>query len=114
MRVLGLNRCQVVSKLLFFSFKITACCFSRRYFYRDPLYNLEAIPGQSDKLARIIGHDLKLGRPQVIENLCANALVALIGLKSKCLVGLDRVCATILEFVGFQLVDQANAAALLS
>ena len=51
--------------------------------------------------------------PEVAEDLGADAVVALVGPEAELLVRLDRVVALLLELVGPQLVEQADAAPLL-
>ena len=51
---------------------------------------------------------------QLGQDLRADPVVALVGLEAQGLVGLDRVLALVLELVGHDLVDEADAAALLA
>ena len=54
-----------------------------------------------------------LDRPEVLEDLDADAVVAAVGLVAQGQVGLDGVHALVLKAVGLDLLDQADAAAFL-
>ena len=51
---------------------------------------------------------------QVAEDLSSNSVVAQVGSEAKAFVGFHRVEAGVLQGVGLELVDQANAPALLA
>ena len=51
--------------------------------------------------------------PEIAQHLDAHAVVPLVGLEAEPLVGFDRVEPLVLQFVGADLVRQADAAALL-
>ena len=79
-----------------------------------PILHLQAIAAQARNLARVIGDQPQAMDPQVAEDLGADAVVAQVGSKAKPFIGFHRVQSTILEAVGPQFINQADAPALLA
>src|SRR5260221_3241627 len=77
-------------------------------------HDLEAVAFEADELPRVVGEQTDLLHPELDQDLRADAVVALVGLEAERLVGLDRVLALVLELIGHQLVDETDAAPLLS
>ena len=80
---------------------------------RNPLHHIKAVTFQADDLLGVVGHEAHLPDPQVPEDLGPDAVVPQIRLEAQGLVGLHGVGALVLEFVGPEFVDQADAPALL-
>ncbi len=68
---------------------------------------------QAKDLLRVVRKDPDRGEPEVGEDLRADPVVAQVGWQPKALVGFDRVKAVLLQAIGAQLVEQANASPLL-
>ena len=78
------------------------------------LHDSQAEAFQAVDLAGVVGHHAQLRQAQVSQDLVADAVVAPVRLEAQVHVGLDGVHPLLhLELVGPQLVDQADAAALL-
>src|SRR5438093_2452676 len=85
----------------------------RAHLERDALDDLEAIPLDRDVLVGVVRQDADLPQPEVVEDLTANPVVAVIGLEAERLVRLDRVLSLVLELVGAELVAETDPAPLL-
>ena len=75
------------------------------------LDDLETEPAQGGVLLGGVGHQAQATSPEIGENLRTGAVVAGIGFKPEVEVRLHGVFPFVLEFVGAQLVEQADAAA---
>ena len=84
--------------------------YDDRYAFDD----LEAIAFETDDLAGVVCDQAQTARPQLRQDLCANAILAQVGIETQLLVGLDGIHALFLQRVGVDLVGQADAAALLA
>ena len=80
---------------------------------RDALDDLEPVAADRDVLGRVVGHQAHLAHAEVAQDLAADAVVADVGREAELLVGRDGVVALVLQLVGLQLVDEADAAPLL-
>ena len=80
---------------------------------RDLRADRQAVALEALDLLRVVGEDADRAEPEVDEDLGADAVVAQVRRQAEALVGLDRVEAVLLQAVGAQLVQQADAAALL-
>ena len=80
---------------------------------RHLLGDREPVALEPEDLLRVVGEDADAGQAEVAEDLGADAVVAQVGRQPELDVGVDRVEALLLELVGAQLVQQADAAALL-
>jgi hypothetical protein len=76
------------------------------------LDDLEAVAGDGVDLLGVVGEEAHLADAEVEEDLRAGAVLAEVGGQAELEVGLDGVGALVLEGVGLELVDQADAAAL--
>ena len=77
------------------------------------LDDLEPVAVDRDVLGRVVRHQAHLAHAEVAQDLAADAVVADVGREAELLVGRDGVVALVLQLVGLQLVDEADAAALL-
>ena len=73
----------------------------------------QAVALEAHDLLRVVGEQADRAEPEVHEDLGADAVVAQVGGQAELEVGVDGVEALLLEPVGAQLVQQADAAALL-
>ena len=81
---------------------------------RHPVFDLQAITTEACDFARVVGDQAQALDAQVAEDLSPHSVVAQIGSKAKAFIGFHRVEAGVLQGVGLELVDQANAPALLA
>ena len=81
---------------------------------RHPLHHLEPVAAHRPDLAGVVGEQPQLAHAQVVEDLGPHAVVAQVGREAQRQVGLDRVQAAVLQVVGLDLVDQADAAPFLA
>ena len=81
---------------------------------RDPFGNRDAVLLDRVDLARIIGHQPQADDAELFQHRLAMAVAALVGLEAEFMIGLHRVGAGILQPVGADLVDQADAAPFLA
>src|SRR5678815_1372227 len=102
-----------MAKLVALGLKIVAVLVRPARDQRDPLHDLKSVSIQSHQLARVVGHDLDGGEPEVAKDLRTDAIVAEIRCKTQPLVGRHRVGPRILQGVGAELVEQADASPLL-
>src|ERR1035437_6022307 len=65
------------------------------------------------QLARVVGEQADGREPEIDENLVADPPLPLVRAEAELQVGLDRVVAALLQLVGLELVEQADAASLL-
>ena len=70
--------------------------------------------GQGFDLARVVGHQTQGLDAHVLKHRQADCVITLIGRKAQTFVGLNGVSAAVLQLVGADLVQQANAAAFLT
>ena len=70
-------------------------------------------PVQALELARVVREHADRGQAEVGQDLVADAVVARVDREAQVQVRVDRVVAVLLQLVGAQLVEQADAAALL-
>ena len=104
---------QRMSHALLFCFQIAEVILVGCNLDRHVLYDFQAVGLQSDALHGVVGHEAHLVHAEVSQHLCAAAIVALVGLEAQAEVGIYRVVAFLLQFLGSEFVHQAYAAALL-
>ena len=80
---------------------------------RDLLADAQPVALQAVDLLGVVGEDPDRAQPEVDEDLGADAVLAQVGGQAELEVGVDGVEALLLELVGAQLVEQADAAPLL-
>ena len=80
----------------------------------DLFDDLEFVSVESDDLAGVVGHEADFPHPEVVEDLGAHAVVAQVGAEAEAFVRLDGVESLFLEFVGADLVGEADAASFLA
>ena len=64
-------------------------------------------------LFRIVGKQAHGGNAEVAQNGAGKLVAAQVGIEAQALVGLHRIGAAVLQFIGAQLIQQADAAAFL-
>jgi hypothetical protein len=62
----------------------------------------------------VVGQEADGVDPEVLQNLCADGIVPLVGPVSQHLIGLDGVVAFVLQVIGLQFVEEPNAATFLA
>src|SRR3954465_3722516 len=82
----------------------------RRRLDGDALADGETVAFEADELARIVRDRTDRLESQIEEDLGADAVVAEVRLEAERLVRLDSVGAAVLQLIGLQLVEQADAA----
>ncbi len=80
----------------------------------DGFGDFEAESLEASAFGGVVGNQPHFADAEVVEDLGSESVVALVGFESEGFVGFDGVEAAILEFVGAELVDDADAAAFLS
>ena len=80
---------------------------------RQLLDHLDALLAQGFHLGRIVGQQLDLGIAEIEQDVRGQIVVARLDRGADGDVGVDRVVALVLQGIGADLVDEADAAALL-
>lgn len=80
----------------------------------DGFGDFEAESLEARAFGGVIGDQLHFADAEVVEDLGSEAVVALVGFKSEGFVGFDGIEASILEFIGTEFIDDADAATFLS
>ena len=78
------------------------------------LRQLNAVGFKGFQLAWVIGHQFKLLNTKVIKHRAAHAVFTLVGGKTEAFIGFYRICALVLQRVGADFIQQANAAPFLA
>ena len=81
---------------------------------RQPLNHFNTVFGQGVYFARVVGHQLELADTEVITHDFADTVIAHIRMKAELFIGLNRISAFILQFVGADLVQQTNTPPFLT
>ena len=79
----------------------------------DAILDHDAMRFQSGDLVRIVGHELDVREPEAAQHRRGGGVYPLVGTEAELLVRVDGIESVILQLVGAQLVDQADAAAFL-
>src|SRR5262249_16717463 len=108
------QRGEEVAHLLPLRHEVATIGLRGRHLDGHPLDHLEPVALDADDLLGVVGEDAQPLRPEVHEDLRADAVVAEVGLEAEGLVGLHGVLAVVLDLVGAQLVDEADAAPFLA
>src|SRR3954468_11314817 len=104
---------QLVPELFLLRPEVTGGRDRRRNLERQPFRDRQAVAFETDELPRVVREQPHAADAQILEDLHADPVVALVGLEPEALVGLDGVEALVLQLVGADLVGQADAAPLL-
>src|SRR5579875_4008734 len=104
---------QLVAELIPLGGQIANVLGMRRHLDRHLLGHLEAVRLEAGDLLRVVRQEAQRRDPQVGEDLVADAPLPLVGGEAEGEVRVDRVEAPLLQLVGLQLVEQADAAPLL-
>jgi len=80
---------------------------------RHAVDNAHAQSAQAIDLGRVVGHQAHRADAQILQDAGGGGVVALIRLMAEGQIGLDRIVPLVLQVVGAQLVEQADAAPLL-
>src|SRR5688500_16612660 len=107
------DQAQQVPELLTLRAQVVPAAVGGRDLERHALGDLEAVSGESGVLAGVVGEQAQPAHSEVAEDGGADPVLALVGAEAEPLVGLDRVVPALLQLVGAQLVDEADAAPLL-
>ena len=84
------------------------------YWERHAADHVDAESGQAAHLRRVVGEQPDRPHPEIAEDLRARAVLARVGGQAELKVGVDRIGARVLQLVGLQLAEQADAAALVT
>src|SRR5215203_2485685 len=104
---------ELVPQLLLLRLEVAAGVIGRRDLERQPFDDGELVALDADQLARIVRQQAHRTDPEILQDLDADAVVALIGLETEPLVRLDGVESLILQLVGANLVGQPDSPPLL-
>src|SRR5204863_3884706 len=104
---------ELVAHLVPFGAEIPGGVLRRGDFEREPFGNRQSVTLEPDQLARVVGQEPHRSDPEVLQDLDADAVVALIRLEAEPLVGFDGVEPLLLQLVGANLVGEADAAPFL-
>src|SRR5439155_13528567 len=104
---------QTMTELLTLRLQVEAVLQIRRYLDRHLLDAGQPVGLGPFHLARIVREQSDGGQAKIGQDLVADAVVTGVGGEAECEVGLDRVHPLLLELVGPQLVQQADASTLL-
>jgi hypothetical protein len=80
---------------------------------RYAAHHLQAVAFQPRDLAGVVRDDLHLAHAEVVKDLRADPVVALVDRETKLQIRLDRIGAAILQLVRAQFVGEADAATFL-
>src|SRR6185312_11811158 len=80
---------------------------------RHPLDDLESVALETHQLPRVVGHHADGGQPEIAQDLGADTVVPKVWREPEPLVGLHRVGSRVLESVGADLVEEADAPSFL-
>ena len=75
--------------------------------------DFEAVGFEAHALHGVVGEQAHFAYADEVQNLCAHAVVAFVGVVAQVNVGVDGVVALLLQFVGRNFGHEANAASLL-
>ena len=80
---------------------------------RHDLVDAEPVTLQSGPLERVVGHQPHVADAQLADDARPHAVVAFVGLEAQFDIGIHRIETLVLQFVGVDLVAEADAASLL-
>src|SRR5438105_5701522 len=72
-----------------------------RYLNGNVFHNLQSITHQADAFLRVVGDEFYFRNSKVVKDLCANAIVAIVHVKTQLQIGFNSVEALLLKFVSF-------------
>lgn len=110
----GLHAAEVVAHAGTLRFEVAPIGVVGRHFEADLFDDIQAVDAQSCGFLGVVGEDADAVDAEIAEDLGAGAVVAFVGGEAEGEIGIDGVHAFVLEFVGFDLVGEADAAAFLS
>ena len=93
--------------------QVVAVGLARRHLDRDPLGDGKAVRLELLHLVRVVGHEAHFPHAQVEQDVRARLVVAHVGGEAQRVVRLHRVATLVLQRIGADLVEQADAAALV-
>src|SRR3989475_4099011 len=105
---------QQVAKLFSFRLQISNVLRLRAYFQGDALNDRYPEVFQRRRLGRVIGQQADFAHGEVGQDLRGHAVLARIWREAEQLIGLYGVLAFVLERIGFDLIEQSDAAAFLT
>src|SRR5262249_37725792 len=104
---------QLVAELVALRREVAGVLRLRRRLDRDLLDDLNAEPLDPDDLLRVVREDPDGREAEVGEDLVADPVIPHVGCEAELEVRLDRVEPVLLQLVGLQLVEEADAPSLL-
>src|SRR5207248_5319659 len=104
---------EAVPELVLLGLEVAQRRLRRGNLERQPLGDRQAVALEADQLARVVGQQPHRADVQVLQDLDADAVVALIRLEAEALVRFDGIEPLLLQLVGADLVGQADAAPFL-
>ena len=100
-------------QLVTFGLQVPGVGSADRHLQRHPLSHAQAVRLEPHDLAGIVGEKPDRRQAQVGQDLGAGPVFPQVGGESQRLVGFDRICALVLQGVGPDFVEQADAAAFV-
>src|SRR4029077_743330 len=107
------TRLQQMTQLVFLGLQVPLAVGVRGGVDRHPLDHLEPEALEAIDLLWVVGKQPDLAHAEVVQDLTADTVIALVCRMSECFVGLDGIQSAILEVVGVQLVQQPYPTSLL-
>ena len=80
---------------------------------RHPLDDFDAPLGKPLEFGRIVGQQPDLGKSELAQHFGGGKIKPFVGVEAELLVGVDRIETLVLQRIGAQFVDEADAAPLL-
>jgi len=103
------HRRQAVPELVLFGLEVAASKVGRRNFERNRFGNGEAVTLQPHEFPRVVGQQPHRLHAEITQDLCTDAIVALVCLETQTLVRLDGVETAVLKFVCADLVRKPDS-----
>ena len=94
--------------------QIAFVVFVAPVFQRASFHDFNAVVGQGVDFGRIVGHEYDLDNSQGFHDFRTDAVMPGVGWKAQLKIGIHGVQAVILQIVGFDFVEKADAAAFLA
>src|SRR5438128_969783 len=100
-------------ELISFGQQVTLVMLVRLDLNWNHFHDFQTISDESCALLWVVCHELHFAYAKVPKNLCANAIIALIRIKTELDICFNCIQTFLLEFVCFEFVKQAYTPALL-
>ena len=102
-----------MAQLLFLGSQILEIYPSWMDLQRHPFHDFQTIAFDADDLSRIVRDEPDPSQSEARENLCSDTVVSQIRFEAQLQIRLDRIAALILKAIGFDFVEEADAAPFL-